>query len=150
MPPKRPGASRIPEIATASGYRLVVVTNQPDVGHGRVAANIGEEMHRRLAAALPVDAVEVCYHTQAEGCDCRKPQAGMLRRAAERLGIDCARSFMVGDRASDVEAGRRVGCTTIFIDRGYIDEPADRADFVVGSLAAAASIMVRSLAVGPA
>jgi len=126
-----------------AGYCLVVVTNQPDVGHRRIAVSIVEEMHRRLAAALPVDAIEACYHTQAEGCDCRKPQPGMLLRATARLGIDCTRSFMIGDRASDVEAGRRVGCRTIFIDRGYIDEHAERADFVVASLAAATPILLR-------
>jgi phosphoglycolate phosphatase-like HAD superfamily hydrolase len=67
----------------------------------------------------------------------------MLRRAASHLGIDCARSFMIGDRASDIEAGRGVGCRTIFIDRGYVDEHPDRADFIVGSLAAAAAIVLR-------
>jgi D-glycero-D-manno-heptose 1,7-bisphosphate phosphatase len=125
-----------------AGYRLVVVTNQPDVGHGRIALGVVEEMHRRLAAALPLDAIEACYHTQEEGCDCRKPHAGMLRRAARRLGIDCTQSFMVGDRASDVAAGRRVGCRTIFIDRGYREEDAEAADFAVSSLAEASLIVL--------
>jgi D-glycero-D-manno-heptose 1,7-bisphosphate phosphatase len=127
----------------AAGFCLVVVTNQPDVGHGRIDLDVVKEMHRRLAAALPVKAIEACYHRQDQGCDCRKPRPGMLRRAASHLGIDCARSFMVGDRASDIEAGRGVGCRTIFIDRGYADEHSNGADFIVASLAAAAAIVLR-------
>jgi D-glycero-D-manno-heptose 1,7-bisphosphate phosphatase len=126
-----------------AGFGLVVVTNQPDVGHGLLALDVVEAMHRRLAAAIPVDAIESCYHRQDEGCDCRKPKSGMLRCAAARLGIDCRRSFMIGDRASDVEAGRTVGCRTIFIDRGYIDEQPGQADFIVESLAEATSIVLR-------
>lgn len=126
-----------------AGFKMVVVTNQPDVGRGLLALDIVEEMHRRLAAALPVDAIESCYHRQDEGCDCRKPKSGMLRRAAWRLGIDCSRSFMIGDRASDVEAGRNVSCRTIFIDRGYIDEQSGQADFIVKSLAQATLIVLR-------
>jgi D-glycero-D-manno-heptose 1,7-bisphosphate phosphatase len=126
-----------------AGFCLVVVTNQPDVGHGVVELGVVEEMHRQLAAALPVDAIEACYHRQDEGCDCRKPKAGMLRRAAARLGIDCSRSFMIGDRTSDVEAGRGAGCRTIFIDRGYIDERPEQPDFIVSSLAAATPIVLR-------
>src|ERR1700730_16726615 len=68
-----------------AGFRLVVVTNQPDVGYGKIALADVEEMHRRLDAALPLDAIEACYHRHDEACDCRKPRPGMLRRAAERL-----------------------------------------------------------------
>jgi len=126
----------------AAGYRLVVVTNQPDVGHGRATLSDVEEMHRRLGAALPLDAIEACYHRHIDACDCRKPKPGMLRRAGKRLGIDYAQSFMVGDRASDIAAGKAVGCRTIFIDLNYVDEPSDGADFIVCSLAEAAEIVV--------
>src|SRR5262249_43683559 len=111
-----------------AGFVLVVVTNQPDVGNGLVARGVVEEMHRRLAAALPIDRIEVCYHAQNEGCDCRKPKPGMLWRAATQLGIDCAHSLMIGDRAGDIVAGQMAGCTTIFIDHGYRDERPERPD----------------------
>ena len=128
----------------AAGFRLVVVTNQPDVGRGDIAPEIVEEMHRRLAAALPLDAIEACYHTRDDGCDCRKPKPGLLRRAAARFGIDYRESFMIGDRASDVAAGRAVGCRTIFIDLDYVEElrPQD-ADFTATSLGEAARIVLR-------
>lgn len=126
----------------AAGFALVVVTNQPDVGNGLVEQGVVEEMHRRLARALPVDAVEVCYHRQDEGCFCRKPKPGMLQRAAERLGLDCRRSFMVGDRGSDVAAGQALGCTTILIDRGYRGACPAIPDHEVASLTAAAAIIL--------
>jgi D-glycero-D-manno-heptose 1,7-bisphosphate phosphatase len=127
-----------------AGFRLVVVTNQPDVGHGRIERNVVEEMHRRLAIMLPVDAIEACYHRDSDGCDCRKPKPGMLHRAAARLGVDCTKSFMIGDRASDVEAGRAAGCATIFIDLGYVDEHPERPDFTVASLGEAVKIVLQT------
>ena len=127
----------------SAGFRLVVVTNQPDVGNGITERAVVEEMHRRLMAALPLDRIEVCYHSREAGCDCRKPRPGMLRSAAAALGIDYANSFMIGDRGSDVAAGRMVGCTTIFVDLGYRDETAHGADFVASSVGDAADIVLR-------
>jgi D-glycero-D-manno-heptose 1,7-bisphosphate phosphatase len=126
----------------AAGFLTVVVTNQPDIGAGLIAAETVEEMHSRLKAAMPLDAICVCPHTRADKCDCRKPAPGLLIRAAEELGIDLARSYMVGDRASDVEAGKAAGCRTLFIDLGYTAEPHPRdADWTIGSLAAAAKLI---------
>jgi D-glycero-D-manno-heptose 1,7-bisphosphate phosphatase len=129
----------------AAGFRLIVVTNQPDVGNGLLERAIVEEMHRRLAVELPVDAVEVCYHRAADGCDCRKPKPGMLRRAAERFAIDCRHSFMIGDRGTDVAAGQALGCATILIDRGYRGEHPGTPDHTVFSLAEATEIVLGSV-----
>lgn len=126
----------------AAGFLLVVATNQPDVGNGLIERSVVEEMHRRLAASLPVDTVEVCYHRREDNCECRKPKPELLRRAADRFGIDCSRSFMIGDRGSDVAAGRAAGCTTIFIDLGYHGERPDRPDHTVSSLAEATRIVL--------
>ena len=128
----------------AAGFLLVVVTNQPDVGHGLVERSVIEAMHCRLGEALPVDAIEACYHRPGDGCDCRKPKPGMLRRAAARLDIDLRRSFMIGDRGSDVAAGRAVGCTTIFIDLGYRGEPSETPDHTVYSLNEAVRLVLGS------
>jgi D-glycero-D-manno-heptose 1,7-bisphosphate phosphatase len=103
----------------AAGYKLIVVTNQPDVGKGLVPQLVADEMHERLRKALPVDLIKACFHTQAVNCACRKPKPGMLLDAARELGIDLEKSYMVGDRASDGEAGEAAGCRTIFIDLGY-------------------------------
>lgn len=126
-----------------AGYLLIVVTNQPDIGHGLIAQDTVDEMHRRLLRQLPIDAVKLCPHTQDQGCPCRKPKPGLLLDSARELGISLPRSFMVGDRATDVEAGRAAGCTTVFIDLGYTSEikpPA--ADIVVRSVADAAEAII--------
>jgi D-glycero-D-manno-heptose 1,7-bisphosphate phosphatase len=76
-------------------------------------------MNSKLATHLPLDAIEIYEHDDKEACDCRKPKPGMLLRAAREFGIDLTRSFMVGDRWRDVEAGRRAGCRTGLIGEGY-------------------------------
>lgn len=119
----------------AAGYRLVMVTNQPDVARGKVAASVIEETNRYLVKLLGLDAAYVCFHDDEDDCDCRKPRPGLLVRAAQNLKLDLASSFMVGDRWRDIEAGQRAGCKTILIDCGY-DERAPTAapDFVARSL----------------
>ncbi|MCS7314420.1 MAG: HAD family hydrolase [Bryobacterales bacterium] len=107
----------------ACGFRLVVVTNQPDVARGLVSPGDIRRMHERLRAELPLDAIYACMHDDADGCDCRKPKPGLLLQAARELGLDLSRSFMVGDRWRDVEAGRAAGCRTVWIDRGYRERP---------------------------
>lgn len=117
-----------------AGLLLIVVTNQPDVGHGLVPCEVVEAMHARLRELLPIDDIEVCYSTQAEQSYRRKPQPGMLLEAAAAWKIDLKQSFMVGDRWSDVEAGRAAGCRTIWIQRHYQEQQAVRYDFVALSL----------------
>ncbi len=106
----------------SAGYLLIVVTNQPEVGRGLIPEEVLVEMHRRLLASLPIDTVKVCRHTATDGCNCRKPKPGMLLEAASEFGISLPDSYMVGDRAVDVEAGRAAGCRTVFIDLGYTSE----------------------------
>lgn len=119
----------------AAGFLLVVVTNQPDVGAGLLDRQVLERMNRILLEELPVDAVEVCTHTADRRCACRKPRPGMLLQAADRLGIDLGRSYMVGDRASDAAAGAAAGCRTAFLDLAYEAEaPPETVDFRAASL----------------
>ena len=95
-----------------AGFKLVVVSNQPDVGAGLVSREVVEEMNVRLCRLMPLDAVKVYYHTKEQRCTCRKPLPGLLLEAAAEMGIDLSASIMVGDRASDIEAGAMAGCRT--------------------------------------
>jgi D-glycero-D-manno-heptose 1,7-bisphosphate phosphatase len=113
------GARGALEKLKQEGFLLIVVTNQPDIARGQVSRADVDEMNAQLAATLPLDAIEVCGHDDDEQCDCRKPKPGMILRAREKLGVDPAGSFMVGDRWRDIEAGRRAGCRTILIGSGY-------------------------------
>jgi D-glycero-D-manno-heptose 1,7-bisphosphate phosphatase len=91
-----------------------------------------------LRDALPLDEIVVCPHDDVDRCNCRKPKPGMLVDAARRRGLDLSASFMVGDRWRDVEAGRRAGCRTILVDRGY-DQPSAQPDVTVSDLGEAAA-----------
>ena len=126
----------------AAGYRLIVVTNQPDVGKGLVSQLVADEMHERLRKALPLDLIKACFHTQLTNCACRKPKPGMLLDAARELGIDLAESYMVGDRASDVEAGEAAGCRTVFIDLGYDERRPAAPTFIARSITEAADCIL--------
>jgi D-glycero-D-manno-heptose 1,7-bisphosphate phosphatase len=128
----------------AVGFKLVIVTNQPDVGKGLIAEDVVNEMHDRLRKAMPVDAVKACFHPQSVGCGCRKPKPGMLIEAARELQIDLTRSYMVGDRASDVEAGEAAGCRTVFIDLDYRERKPPAPTFAVRSVTEAADCILNS------
>jgi D-glycero-D-manno-heptose 1,7-bisphosphate phosphatase len=128
----------------AAGFRLVVVTNQPDVGKGLIAEDVLNEMHDRLREAMPVDAIKACLHTQSAECECRKPKPGMLLEAARELQIDLARSYMVGDRAGDIEAGEAAGCRTAFIDLDYRERRPVAPTFIVRSVSEAADCILNS------
>jgi D-glycero-D-manno-heptose 1,7-bisphosphate phosphatase len=126
----------------ARGYSLVVVTNQPDVARGTASRELVDSIHERLQGELGFDAIFTCFHDDADECNCRKPKPGLLFRAAHDLGIDLASSFMVGDRWRDVEAGRRAGCRTLFVDCGYRESTSHPCDFRVGSLLEASAIIL--------
>jgi D-glycero-D-manno-heptose 1,7-bisphosphate phosphatase len=139
---------RVPEALQAlkaRGYSLIVVTNQPDVARGTTSRESVEAIHQRLMRELDLDAILTCFHDDADGCDCRKPQPGLLFKAAADFGIDLASSFMIGDRWRDVEAGRRAGCRTVFVDCSYQEKRPSSCDVRVESLFAAAKIILAGL-----
>ena len=111
-----------------AGFLLIGATNQPDVARGTQRREVVAAMNARLLAEMPITTILVCYE-DGDDCTRRKPNPGLLLEAAETFGIDLAASFMVGDRWRDVEAGRRAGCRTVFLDRDYAerrpDPPAD-------------------------
>lgn len=121
-----PGVAEALSDLKEAGFVLAVVTNQPDVAKGIQSQAVVEAIHDRLRAELPLDGVFVCYHVDADRCDCRKPMPGLLLRAALQYGFELADSYMIGDRWRDVDAGHRAGCRTIFIDYGYRERPPEK------------------------
>jgi len=120
------GAGEALAALSQAGLLLVLITNQSGVGRGYYPRSTVDAQHVRLAELLAAHGVklagvEVCPHHPDDGCTCRKPLGGMLRCAAERLGIDLRRSFMVGDKACDVEAGRSVLCRTVSVGGGVTE-----------------------------
>jgi D-glycero-D-manno-heptose 1,7-bisphosphate phosphatase len=128
----------------AAGWPLVVVTNQPDVARGDQSREAVEEMNQQLCRELPVLEVFACYHDGPHGCGCRKPKPGLLTEAARRWSLDLARSYMVGDRWSDVVAGQAAGCTTFLVETPYSGAERCRPHYRVRDLAQAAEAILAS------
>ena len=123
-----PGAGEALLELQRQGFLLVLVSNQSGVGRGMLTQEDVEQVHRQVMACLAehgvyLDGAYYCFHAPWEECDCRKPSPWLLLRAAEELDINLARSFMVGDKASDIQAGRRAGCRTIWLTTNTLSGP---------------------------
>lgn len=126
----REGAGEALRRLAGAGYRLVVVSNQSGVARGRFEESALAAVERRLRTLLrdegvTLDAFVYCPHLPdgavdryAVACACRKPKPGLLLRAADDLGIDLDRSWIVGDILDDVEAGHAAGCRAVLLDVG--------------------------------
>lgn len=142
-----PGVPEAVQALRAAGFRLAVVTNQPDVARGTTTRAAVEAISRRLREELALDGVYTCFHNSADRCDCRKPKPGLLQQAARELGIDLQASAMVGDRWSDVEAGKAAGCRWNVLIRAPFSEPERTSpDATVPDLAGAAEFLLRASA----
>lgn len=124
----------------AAGLPLFVITNQPDIARGRLPLKTHEEIHAKMMASFQFEGVYTCPHDDADACECRKPAPGLIHRAAKEHGVDPGRSFLVGDRGRDIEAGERAGCRTILIRHPYTGEV--NAEFEAGNLQEAADIIL--------
>ena len=102
-----------------NGFLIIIVTNQPDISNGLLSLDVLHLMHNKLRKKLAVTDIYFCPHSKNENCECRKPKPGMIVAAAKKYKINFSKSFLVGDRASDIEAGKKVGCRLIFINRNY-------------------------------
>ncbi|MEZ5785636.1 MAG: HAD family hydrolase [Xanthobacteraceae bacterium] len=139
-----PGVPEAAQRLKEAGFLLVVVTNQPDIGTGRTRRETLEAMHDIIRGEVGVDDIKTCVHVDADHCDCRKPKPGMILAAAAERDIDLSRSYMVGDRWRDIDAGRAAGCLTIFVDYRYKQESPALPDKIVGSLSEAADFILET------
>lgn len=133
-----PGVPQALKLLKQAGYRLVVVTNQAGVARGYFNTEDVENLHRHMDQVLEqdgacIDAYYYCPHHPVYGvgsykkqCACRKPGTGMFEMAGKRFEVDKARSFMVGDKLLDVEAGKKFGLTSILVGTGYGREQHDQ------------------------
>ncbi len=148
-----PGAAAGLKDLQAQGYVLVVLTNQSGVARRYFTLDAVAAVHARLAEMLAaegvtLDGVYICPHGPEDACECRKPLPGMALAAAADLGLDLARSVMIGDKAADLGLGRAVGARTVLVRTGHglAEEAAalPLADFVADDLAAAARWVART------
>ena len=143
-----PGAARAVASLNAVGIRTVLVTNQSWLSRSPENPARYPAIHARLAELLAaegarLDAAYHCPHAPAT-CDCRKPQPGLLRRAARELQIELDRSVIIGDRDTDVMAGWAAGTSAILVRSGEAGPPAADADLVADDLSAAVRLILRA------
>jgi histidinol-phosphate phosphatase family protein len=154
-----PGAAEGLRAMQTLGLRLVLVTNQSGVGRGYFGRDAVERVHGRLLELLEregvdIDAIYLCPHTPTDACGCRKPRPGLLERAAADLALDPTQSYVIGDKACDVDLGLVMNATTFLVTTGHgagqVAECGGRAHHVVGSLLEAARLIESILAASPA
>jgi len=126
-----PGAAEALKRLQDAGYLLVVVSNQSGVARGYFGLAEVDRLNRHMVECLQnfsveLDGIYICPHHPSAGageflrdCDCRKGRPGMLLQAAQELGIDLARSWMIGDKRSDIEAGVAAGCRSLLVRTGF-------------------------------
>jgi D,D-heptose 1,7-bisphosphate phosphatase len=164
-----PGAGAAVKRLNETGLKAVLVTNQSGVARGYFSESFVQETHARLEQMLRdegawLDGIYYCPHHPTSGsppytvdCDCRKPGTGLIDRAARDLAIDVKKSYVVGDKWSDVELGQRAGAHAVLVKSGFThDDPGNvrpphvvDPDFVAHDLAEAVAWIVRH-AVGDA
>lgn len=132
-----PGAHEAVHSLNQAGYFVVVVSNQRCVAKGLITASELDSMHARMrhefeAFGARFDAIYYCPHDFQPPCSCRKPQPGMLFEAARTHELDLAESWMIGDSAHDVQAGRNAGCRTVRLTEDV--ESSAAADVVASTL----------------
>jgi histidinol-phosphate phosphatase family protein len=105
-------------------FRFIVITNQSGIGRGLFTLDAVFEVHNHIDQllakhGLKITAYYICPHLPDDGCDCRKPKPMLALRAADEFSINIARSFMIGDKACDIDLGHNMGATTILVKTGY-------------------------------
>ena len=132
------------------GFGLAVLTNQSGVGRGYYDAASVRACNERMAEMLRPHGVVFagifyCPHAPEQGCHCRKPEPGLMEQAAEALGFDPSKAFMIGDKEADMGVGKNTGATTILVRTGKGAAHEERcrgiADYVTDDLRGAADII---------
>jgi D-glycero-D-manno-heptose 1,7-bisphosphate phosphatase len=128
-----------------AGFRVIVISNQSGIGRGLITPAqhqaVQAEFLRQVGEGL-IDASYFCPDPPGVPSACRKPDPGMVLEAARDFSLDLARSYFVGDKALDIECGRRAGARTILVRTGYGAEQTCAADFTADDAAAAVSFIL--------
>ena len=117
------------------GYKLILVTNQPDVSRGLVTKFFVDNINEFLKMHLELDLIKVVYQLEEDDPERYKPAPGMLLEAAAELDLDLEKSFMVGDRWRDIDAGKNANCKTVLINSQNIEVIRQIPDFEIDELA---------------
>ena len=114
------------------GALVILITNQSAIGRGFMTVETLDEIHEALASLLRpcgarIDGIFFCPHHPQDGCDCRKPNVGLIQQAAEHFSLDLKRCFLVGDKRSDLEAAKKSGVPGVLVMSSSYSEDALKA-----------------------
>lgn len=106
------------------GFEIILISNQAGVGDGIFPESALWEVHRRMMQefqkqGIPIRSTHYCLHGKDAGCRCRKPEIGLFKEAVQGLTYDPQKTFFIGDKATDMESGKRFGIRTIFVRTGH-------------------------------
>ena len=148
------GAIEALKSLTDHGIDIIIISNQAGVGDGVFSEAAMWDVHEKMVQAMGKHGIliygaQYCTHGKKDNCDCRKPKPGLLERAVEGMAFDRKATFFVGDKLSDIEAGKNFGIGTILVRTGYGREcenklPRDlQPDHIVDDLTDAVPIILR-------
>ena len=137
---------------TDKGPEIILVSNQAGIGDGVYAEKELWNIHGRMIKKMTEEGIRIrgtyyCLHGKKEGCPCRKPETGLFKKAVKNIQFDPQKTYFVGDKATDVEAGKRFGIKTIFVRTGHgkADEPklkgSLKPDYIVNTLSDAVPLI---------
>jgi len=153
-----PGSLDALELLTLNGYQIILITNQSVINRRMVTAAGLQEIHKKMTATVvdhggSIEAIYYCPHLPEDGCNCRKPEPGLIYRAQADYGLDLSKTCMIGDNMKDIRCARRAGCGRVILVRTGHGKEAKRlcrdagikADHVADDLMAAVKWLLTDL-----
>lgn len=119
-----PTAVEALKLLSERGYQIIVISNQAGVGDGIFSEQALKDIHTYMVESLEKEGVKIraayyCLHGKEEGCKCRKPELGLFEEAVRGLALEKHKTYFIGDKKTDIEAGRRFGLKTAFVRTGH-------------------------------
>lgn len=148
-----PNSKKAIKLLNDHGFNIIIITNQSVIGRRMVTEKELESIHEKYIKELEeygckIHKIYYCPHHPDYGCNCRKPQPGLLIKASEENDIDTTKSFMVGDRIMDVKAGKKVNCKTVLISTDYglkeLENSSEKPDFIARDLLEASKWIIEN------
>lgn len=136
------------EFLAAHDYGVILITNQAGIAEGLLNETEYEVINNKLIEMLKPSGIKIlktymCPHSSEDNCECRKPKPKMLLRAAEEFNLDLSKTYMVGDRPSDILAGLNAGAKTILVKTARVSVDAEEADYIAPTLLDAVKHIVK-------
>jgi D-glycero-D-manno-heptose 1,7-bisphosphate phosphatase len=125
-----PGSLEALKELTDLGYQIIIISNQAGVGDKEYSELALWDIHKKMLEEfekhdIRIHSAQYCLHGKNDGCECRKPKIGLFKKAVQNIAYDPNQTYFIGDKVSDVEAGKRFGIKTVFVRTGHgkKDEP---------------------------